>query len=74
MVQPDGDLGSMHFEETGNFRSGSSFHIEHHRMQSPRHPVGPFLGNLFAQSDEPFNRAFGSMNPFRYHGIILPIP
>jgi len=74
MVQPKRDFGPMHFEETGNFRGGSSFHIEHHRMQSSRHPVGPFLGSLFAQSDESFNRAFGSMNLFRVHGIALPVP
>jgi hypothetical protein len=74
MVQPDGDFGSMHFEETRNFGGSSSFHIEHHCMQSPRHPVGAFLGSLFAQSDESFNRALGSMNLFRVHGIALPIP
>jgi len=74
VVQPDGDFGPMHFEESGNFRGCSSFHIEYHGMQSPRHPIGPFLSSLFAQPDKSFDCPFCSMNLSGVHGIVLLIP
>jgi hypothetical protein len=69
MVQPERNLGSVHFEDTGNFRSCSPLHIEDHGMKSPCHTIGPFLGCLFTQSDEPLDCPFSSMYSFGLHGI-----
>jgi hypothetical protein len=69
MVQPERNLGSVHFEDSGNFRSCSPFHIEDHGMKSPCHTIGPFLGCLFTQSDELLDCPFSSMYSFGFHGI-----
>src|SRR4030042_5923098 len=69
MVQPKRNLGSVHFEDSGNFRSCSPFHIEDHGMKSPCHTIGPFLGCLFTQSDELLDCPFSSMYSFGVPGI-----
>jgi hypothetical protein len=71
MVQPERNIRTMDFEQLGNFRSRSPFHVEDHGMQSPSHSIGPFLGSLFIQFRNSSDCLFISIDSFGPHGIPL---